>query len=64
MTRRRRTLREFYEVQLRLWASYGGRHELSGLEARAMLRTLPPAPLHWAGDRLEGTVLPEDPGSS
>jgi hypothetical protein len=56
----RRGVREFYQVQLRLWAQYGRRYELSGLETRAML---PPAPLHWAGGRLEGTVLPEDTGS-
>ena len=53
-------LREFYQAQLRLWAGYGRRYELSGLETRALL---PPAPLRWAGDRLEGTVLPEEPGS-
>jgi hypothetical protein len=60
MARRRRGLRELYQAQLRLWAAYGRRDELSGLEARAML---PAAPLHWAGDRLEGTVLPEETGS-
>jgi hypothetical protein len=60
MARWRRALREFYQVQLRLWAGYGRRYELSGLEARALL---PAAPLHWAGDRLEGTVLPEETGS-
>ena len=64
MTRRRRTLREFYEMQLWLWAGYGRRYELSGLEARAMLRTLPAAPLRWAGGRLEGPLLPEVSGSS
>src|SRR4051794_37948051 len=46
MARWRRGVREFYQVQLRLWAQYGRRYELSGLETRAML---PPAPLHWAG---------------
>ena len=60
MGRWRRRLREFYEVQLRLWAGYGRRYELSGLETRA---TLPPAPLHWTGGRLEGTVLPEETGT-
>jgi hypothetical protein len=60
MARRRRALRDFYEVQVRLWAGYGRRHELSGLETRAMLA---PAPLHWAGGRLEGTVLPDETGS-
>ena len=60
MARWRRGLREFYRVQLRLWAGYGRRYDLSGLETRAML---PPAPLHWAGGRLEGTVLPEETGS-
>lgn len=57
MARRTRGVREFYNVQVRLWAAYGRRHELSGLEARAL--TASPTPLRWAGSRLEGTVLPE-----
>lgn len=61
MTRRTRRLREFYDVQVRLWAAYGRRHELSGLEARAF--TTSPTPLRWAGGRLEGTVLPEETSS-
>jgi hypothetical protein len=55
----RRGLREFYQVQLQLWAGYNRRYDLSGLEARALL---PATPLHWAGGRLEGTVLPEQTG--
>lgn len=27
-------MREFFETQVRLWARYGRRHELSGLETR------------------------------
>lgn len=60
MARWRRGLRELYQAQLRLWAGYGRRYELSGLETQAML---PPAPLRWAGGRLEGTVLPDETGS-
>jgi hypothetical protein len=60
MARWQRGLRDFYQVQLQLWADYGRRYELSGLETRAMV---PPAPLHWAGGRLKGSVLPDGTGS-
>ena len=43
MARWRRRLREFYQVQLRLWAGYGQRYELSGLEARARLPLTAPS---------------------
>lgn len=56
MARWTRGLRELYQVQVRLWDSYGRRHELSGLRTPA--GTAAPAPLRWAGDRLTGTVLP------
>ncbi len=57
MNRWTQSLREFYRVQVRLWEGYGRRQELPGLRARGP--AAPPAPLRWVGDRLEGTVLPE-----
>jgi hypothetical protein len=61
MARWVRDVREFYQGQVRLWAAYGRRYELSGLEAKALVA--PPTPLRWAGGTLEGTVLPDEPGS-